>query len=282
MHRGYIKLWRAIEDWPDYFAEKFTRAQAWIDLVMLANHKDASFRKRGNLVVLKRGQLAQSEEKLAERWKWGRGKVRAFLNELETGQQIVQQKSRLITVITIVNYEIYQETGQQIVQQTGQQTEQQIVQQYNNDKNVNNENKSPNGDSAKRFSPREIKSTFLPKEPHTMNEKIDESFPRKRRYGNEGLNWMLDYFEHRFGRKPEKGDAYNKRFILHLKREIGYEKLRAIIDLLSDVSNTNGNFWHDKLSGFAKIWFQREMFLTRLEEEAAKSEQLAAAEKNFT
>jgi hypothetical protein len=47
MHRGYIKLWRCIQDnnlWTD---EPFDKARAWIDLVMLANYKDATIQRRG-------------------------------------------------------------------------------------------------------------------------------------------------------------------------------------------------------------------------------------------
>ena len=110
MHRGYIKLWKKLKDSDFWVSEKFSRAQAFVDLVMLANYKDSYFRARGQRIDVKRGQLAYSELTLAERWKWSRGKVRRFLSELEsqTEQKIVQHKSNLTTLITIVNYDIYQ------------------------------------------------------------------------------------------------------------------------------------------------------------------------------
>lgn len=108
MHRGYILLHRAILDNPMWLAEAFDRARAWIDLLLLANHADSYFRVRGVRVDIKRGQVGHSAVTLAKRWRWSRGKVKRFLNELEKDQQIVQQKNNVTTLITIINYDAYQ------------------------------------------------------------------------------------------------------------------------------------------------------------------------------
>jgi uncharacterized phage protein (TIGR02220 family) len=113
MQRGWIKLWRRLKDSDFWLGEKFTRAQAWVDLLMLANYGDGCFRVRGQRVEVKRGQLAYSEVTLAERWKWSRNRVRRYLSELsgKTEQKIEQQKSNLTTLITIKNYDLYQGDG---------------------------------------------------------------------------------------------------------------------------------------------------------------------------
>jgi len=108
MHRGWIKLYRKISDNSLWLSEKFTRGQAWIDMVLLANHTDGFIRVRGHKIDLKRGQLGWSEVKLSERWQWSRGKTKRFINELESERQIVQQKSNITSMITIVNYDQYQ------------------------------------------------------------------------------------------------------------------------------------------------------------------------------
>lgn len=84
---------------------------AWIDLLLLANHKDGGFMVRGIWVPVLRGQLGYSVESLAKRWQWSRGKTERWLKILENGQQIVRQKSRITTTITIVNYSKYQSNG---------------------------------------------------------------------------------------------------------------------------------------------------------------------------
>ena len=108
--KGWIKLYRQIEDNPYWLSEPFTRAQAWVDLLLLANHKPGHIRVRGIKVEVGRGQVGWSERELAKRWRWSRGKVRRFFSELgsKTVQQIEPQKNNVTTLITIVNYDRYQ------------------------------------------------------------------------------------------------------------------------------------------------------------------------------
>ena len=81
------------------------------------------------------GQLAKSEEELADRWQWSRNTVRKFLSELQECGKIEQQKSRLITVITIQNGLI---SEQQIEQQIAQQIEQlSIIKNNKEDRDIN-------------------------------------------------------------------------------------------------------------------------------------------------
>jgi len=108
-NKGWVRLYRHIEDNPLYFLESFTKAQAWIDLFLNANHKDGFISIRGNIVKIKRGQIGWSELTMASRWAWSKGKVRRFLKWLETEQQIKQRKDRYVTtIITILNYEKFQ------------------------------------------------------------------------------------------------------------------------------------------------------------------------------
>ena len=110
MKEGWICIYRAIEEDPMYFAEPFTRMQAFIDLILITNHERTVFFKRGIKITVERGQTVRSEDELALRWKWSRGKVRRFL-ELENDTKIVQQKTRLCNCISIVNYDKYQLGG---------------------------------------------------------------------------------------------------------------------------------------------------------------------------
>lgn len=106
---GWIKLHRQLQDNKFWTCEPFTRGQAWVDLILLANHKYGFFYKRGNKVEVKRGQVGVSEKGLSVRWQWSRTKVRKFLKDLEKEQQIVQQKSNVTQVLTVINYDKYQE-----------------------------------------------------------------------------------------------------------------------------------------------------------------------------
>ena len=88
--QGYIKLWRSSENNKYYFLEPFTKWQAWVDLLLLANHDSGHITKRGIDITVRRGQLADGELRLADRWDWSRGKVRRFLKKLEKDNQITK------------------------------------------------------------------------------------------------------------------------------------------------------------------------------------------------
>lgn len=134
-NKGWVKLHRCIENNELWFLEPFTKAQAWLDLFLNANHKDGVINIRGNIVNIKRGQIGWSELTMMKRWQWSRDKVRRYLGMLETRQQIIQQKYKYITtIITIIKYEEYQKDDNTI-QQTIQQKD---SRRYIN-KNVKNE-----------------------------------------------------------------------------------------------------------------------------------------------
>lgn len=108
---GWFQVARKLQDSDLWLSEPFTRGQAWVDLIGLARFKPGHVRLKGMRIDLQRGQLARSEVSLSERWKRSRGWVRRVLAELETDQRIVQQKTNVTTVTTIINYEAYQSGG---------------------------------------------------------------------------------------------------------------------------------------------------------------------------
>ena len=104
----WVKIHRSINENELWLLEPFTKAQAWIDLILHANWKQGSFMVRGNIVCIDRGQIGWSELTISSRWKWSRTKVRRFLSYLEKSGNIIQQKTHITTIITICNYERYQ------------------------------------------------------------------------------------------------------------------------------------------------------------------------------
>jgi len=104
---GWIKLDRQIQDNFLWFDEPFTKAQAWIDLLLLANHEDGEVLINGKYQKIKRGQHLTSTIKLANRWKWSRNKVYRFLVILQNAN-MVKKRTLGGTLLTIVNYDKYQ------------------------------------------------------------------------------------------------------------------------------------------------------------------------------
>jgi len=106
---GWIKLYRQIDENPIYFEERFTRSSAWIDLLLLANHKSTQIRVRGIEVQLHAGDLFWSQERLGERWKWNEKTVGKFLKELQNLGQISYKTEYRIGIISITNWTKYQD-----------------------------------------------------------------------------------------------------------------------------------------------------------------------------
>ncbi len=130
--QGYIKLHRQIMENDLYFSERFTRLQAWIDLLLLASHREHMVIIRGNEIHITPGELCYSQLSLADRWKWDFKTVRKFLTYLETRQMVDTKIDNVTTIISIRNWKRYQIGGEQ----NGEQTENKTV--TNN--NVNNGN----------------------------------------------------------------------------------------------------------------------------------------------
>jgi hypothetical protein len=138
--QGWIKLHRQITDNEFYRSERFTKMQAWIDLLLLAGHTKQTIFIRGVEINLKAGELCYSQQSLAKRWKWNRKSVNRFLNVLKNRKMVDIKISKVTSIISILKWDEYQSDGQQNGQQNGQQKD--IRTDTNkNDKNVNNENK---------------------------------------------------------------------------------------------------------------------------------------------
>lgn len=131
---GWIKIHRQIQEWELWEEEPFTKAQAWVDLLLLANHKAKSIFVRGVEVKIERGVVGWSEDSLAKKWKWSRKKVRNFKNFLKKEHQIEITGSKVISLIFILNYEKYQSEDTTEDTTEGQQK----IQQKNTNKNVKN------------------------------------------------------------------------------------------------------------------------------------------------
>jgi len=142
MSYGWVSIHRQIQEhwlWKD---KPFSYGQAWIDLIMMANHNDNKFLLGRELVEVKAGSFITSELKLMERWGWGKTRVRTFLELLQKDNMIVKKVNRKRTTIFIVNYSVFQDTQtiNELSTNHSQTDCKPIANTNNNDNNVNNEN----------------------------------------------------------------------------------------------------------------------------------------------
>lgn len=106
---GWISIHRKIQDNKIWEDKPFSRGQAWIDLLLLANHEDNKIIFNGSLVEIKRGEKITSLRKLSERWGWSITKVKKFLNLLSNENMISYKSDNKKTTYSIVNYDVYQD-----------------------------------------------------------------------------------------------------------------------------------------------------------------------------
>lgn len=112
---GWIKLHRRIMTNPRYKDSEFVHV--WVHLLMLATHAPLRRIFAGKEVVLKPGQLITGRFALASDTGVHEQKVKRILIQLKTDQQIDQQTSSKCSMITILNWNMYQNGDQQNDQQ---------------------------------------------------------------------------------------------------------------------------------------------------------------------
>lgn len=106
--KGWIKLHRKLLDCWIWKEKPFDKGRAWIDLILLAMHHDTEIVEDGKPYPVNRGSYYFSILKLADRWGWSRNKVKRFLDVLEHENMLYTTRTNKGTLLTIVNYELYQ------------------------------------------------------------------------------------------------------------------------------------------------------------------------------
>ena len=81
--KGWISVHRKLLDIWLWNEKPFSRGQAWIDLLLMANYQDNKTVIDGNLVVVSRGSRITSLRKLSDRWGWSTTKTKKFLELLQ-------------------------------------------------------------------------------------------------------------------------------------------------------------------------------------------------------
>lgn len=107
---GTVNIARDLWDDPTFRDEEMSQREAWIWLIANASWKPRTTRVGDHVVDLQRGQLAASTRFLADAWMWSEPKVRRYLVKLEDQRMICRNTDAGITVVTLCNYDNYQNT----------------------------------------------------------------------------------------------------------------------------------------------------------------------------
>ena len=144
MAKGWIKLDRQVQEhwlWND---ERYDKAHAWIDLLLLANHKDKKLLYRGEVITCERGTVNRSIDSLAKRWGWNWRTVKSFLKALEKDGMITGEYTTNRTTITIKNYAKYQDVDAEVQNEMQNEVQSEVHNGVQINKNVKNDKNEKN------------------------------------------------------------------------------------------------------------------------------------------
>ena len=134
---GWIKLHRKLLDNPVTMKDTDHLA-VWIYLLLNASHNEHPALFKGEKIILKPGQLITGRKSIALALHIDESKVERILKSLKSEQQIEQQTSSKNRLISITNWEFYQQSEQQIEQQVNNKRTT-SEQQVNTNKNIKND-----------------------------------------------------------------------------------------------------------------------------------------------
>ncbi|WP_144499053.1 Replication protein O [Bacillus pumilus] len=183
---GWIKLHRSIQDhWIYQEKRKFSKYEAWLDLLMKASHKDYKFVSGNDLHELKKGELVTSIRKLGIHWSWSNTKVSQFLDLLKSDGMIEYKKDTKKTLITIVNYGVYHDSENEKKTQIEHEKDTNRTQKHTN-KNVKNyKNEKKINNSRHKYEPCDLENANL------LYQKILENNPQAKKPNLE--KWASDF-----------------------------------------------------------------------------------------
>ncbi|HCW9331397.1 TPA: DnaD domain-containing protein [Staphylococcus aureus] len=190
---GWISIDRSIQNhW--LFKEKrtFSKFEAWIYLLMEANHSKAKVPIGNQIVTVERGQRLTSILTLSDLFNWSRFKAKTFLDLLESDGMLEVKTTSKYTLITIVNYDFYQsEQGRNQHQNDIKPTSKQHQSNINptSKQHQTNTNNNDNKDNNEKNVNNEKKKTTA------FDFFQDNGFGFITSYNLDDLNYYLDSFE---------------------------------------------------------------------------------------
>ena len=106
---GWIKLHRSIkEHWLYTEKRKFSKFEAWNDILLTVNFSPAKKIIKGKLINVNRGESILSLDSWASRWKWNKSSVKRFFELLKKDGMIELKNETVTTRLTVCKYDTYQ------------------------------------------------------------------------------------------------------------------------------------------------------------------------------
>lgn len=144
MKEGWIALHRRLLDW-EWFTDHPVLV-VFLFCLLRANHKPSQWRG----IDIQRGELITSHETIANSTGLTVQRVRTAISKLKSTNEVTTKPTNKFTVISITNFEKYQDSNRQDNEQLTINQQSTNIQSTtdNNDNNINNKNKDYAFDGA--------------------------------------------------------------------------------------------------------------------------------------
>ena len=241
---GWICLHRKITEWEWYTDANTMRL--FVHFLLKANHTDKKWRG----VEIKRGSFITSYDHLSTELNLSVKQIRTALDKLKRTSEVASKTTSKYSIITVLNYDLYQDKGKQEGSQRASKGQAKGKQRAttNNDNNNNNENNEtkehktpcslPAHDCLDDSQSLEIKQAeYYDKPPFSPDD-----------ISTKALEHRFDEFWAKYPVKKSKADAKKK----WMKIKPDQKLLDTIIKALSD--QTEEKDAQRKHEGFAPYW----------------------------
>lgn len=226
-NKGWIKLYRKTTE-NSFCAQNSERLGFWVFLLTLANHKENTFMIGSQNITIQRGQFLTGRMQLSKITGVSEMKIERWLTYMENAQQIKQQKTNRYRIITILNWDRYQQDGQLNAQQMNNRrtTDEQQMNTNNKDKNV------------KKIISKDITEV-----------ETSEVLLTNKSYGNADINTLLDAISKLTPTgKLDGSEKDNRRLAYTIIRKHTLETaLRAL-------RNVKGSFYEGKINSARNLY----------------------------
>lgn len=189
--QGFIKLSRRFFKHPIWNEPRqLSRAEAWLDLIYSARFEASKKILNNRVIEVRRGEIIASRRFLEQRWNWGSSKVTNFLKFLKNEGMINQRQSGGQTILTLCNYDSYNDSQTSELQENEPRTNQ-----------VRTSNKPVTNQNKESKEEKESKEDIIP--PVSPGEKIID----------EKTNFSFDEFWDLYDKKVGKKDKLIKKWL---------------------------------------------------------------------
>ena len=152
MEQGFIKLFRIFKEWEWY--DKSEMVHLFIHLLLTANHKPKQWRG----LSIGRGQVVTGRLRLAKTLNFSEQTLRSCLNRLKSTNEVTIKSTNKYSIITLCNYNRYQDTKNEINQLTNHLTNQQST----NNQPATNQQLTTNKNDKKEKNDKNDKNNNIP------------------------------------------------------------------------------------------------------------------------